>query len=61
MENPLPPRSNKRSAGLPGERRGARPEANQDLATVLRSSQRSFLSVRSGLNQVLAFEPLTTV
>ncbi|HMZ48926.1 MAG TPA: hypothetical protein PLP28_08110, partial [Flavobacteriales bacterium] len=61
MEHPLPPRPHKRSTGLLGERRSARPEGNQDLATVLRSGQRSFLSVRSGINQVLTLEPLTTV
>jgi len=61
VENPLPPRTKLSLPNLLGERRPARPELNQELATLLRSSQRSFLSMRSGINQVLTLEPLTTV
>jgi putative colanic acid biosysnthesis UDP-glucose lipid carrier transferase len=61
VENPLPPRTKLSLPNLLGERRASRPELNQELATLLRSSQRSFLSMRSGINQVLTLEPLTTV
>ncbi len=59
MERSLPPP--RRLAFVNNGRRATRPELNQELATLLRTSQRSFNSMRSGLNQVLTFEPLTTV
>lgn len=46
---------------LLNERRALRPELNQELATLLRSSQRSLQNMRTGLNQVLTLEPLTSV
>jgi putative colanic acid biosysnthesis UDP-glucose lipid carrier transferase len=61
VENTIPPRSGPFSGNLRPERRVSRTELNQELATLLRSSQRSLVSMRSGINQVLTLEPLTSV
>ncbi len=42
-------------------RKPTRSELNQELATLLRSGQRGLTTMRSGLNQVLTLEPLTSV
>ncbi len=61
VENPTHPRPKLSLPNLRGNGRVSRPELNQELATLLRSSQRSFQSMRSGINQVFTLEPLTTV
>ncbi len=61
MENIITPRHKRSLTGIFSERRVSRTELNNELATLLRSSQRSLHSMQSGINRVLTLEPLTTV
>lgn len=61
MENIYTTPRRPNQANLRGDRRVSRTELQQELSTLLRSSQRSFSSMRTGFNQVLTLEPLTTV
>ena len=61
MENTITPNRLLSLTNRFTQRNTTRTELNHELATLLRSSQRSFSSMQSGINRVLTLEPLTSV